>query len=137
MRPVCLSRRAAREWRQLADRLAANNPTAPAELAADLSRIFEAITTFPRGLPEIGRGLRRAVVQSWSLGIYYRVSRHRITVVAIIDLRRDPLAIRSRLGLHEDVVDFRSQPAASVAATSVAEGRPTALPTAGEPALAE
>jgi plasmid stabilization system protein ParE len=116
MKPIVLSRRATREWRQLAGQLAANDPTTPAKLAADLSTTFQAIATFPQGLPDLGRGLRRAVVQKWSLGIYYRLSRHRITVVAIIDLRRDPLAVRSRLGLHEDAIDFAT-PSVARAAT--------------------
>lgn len=132
MRPICLSRRATREWRQLADLLANHNPMTPAELAADLSATFQAISTFPRGLPEVGRGLRRAVVQKWSLGIYYRLSRHRITVVAIIDLRRDPLAIRSRPGLHEDAIDFTPSSAAIGPVTSAAEDRPASRLTATE-----
>lgn len=134
MRPICLSRRAAREWRQLAELLAANNPLTPAELATDLSATFQAISIFPRGLPEIGRGLRRAVVPKWSLGIYYRLSRHRITVVAIVDLRRDPLAIRSRLGLHEDAVEFTSPPATIELEGTATEDRPTLRPTVAEPA---
>ena len=119
MRSVQLSRRASREWRELVDRLAAHNPTAPADFAADLSRTFQAITIFPRGLPEVGRGLRRAVLQNWSVGIYYRLSRNRIMVIAVIDLRRDPFAIRSRLGLHEDVPEFGLGPSPASAVSAV------------------
>jgi hypothetical protein len=38
------------------------------------------------------------VVKGWSLGIFYRPSRHRVTIVAIIDLRRDPLPLPAGLG---------------------------------------
>jgi len=135
MRPIILSRRATREWRLLADRLAANNPATPTELAADLSATFQAIAIFPRGLPRVGRGLHRAVVQKWSLGIYYRLSRHNVTVIAIIDLRRDPLAVRSRLRLHEDSVDFSPHPVSAAPVGGAAEGCRAAPTSANESAM--
>jgi benzoate-CoA ligase family protein len=94
----------------LEERLTLVSAAAPAALAADLSKTFQAIALFPHGLPEVGRRLRKAVVEDWSLGIYYRASHQRVTIVAIIDLRRDPAAIRRRLGLHEGAAAFSSGP---------------------------
>jgi benzoate-CoA ligase family protein len=109
-RPVVFSRRAIRDWRGLTDELDEVDAGAAERLAGELSTILQAVAHFPYGLPEVGRGLRKAVVKGWSLGIYYRPSRRRVTVVAIIDLRRDPAAIRSRLGLHEGAETFVPHP---------------------------
>jgi hypothetical protein len=52
----------------------------------------------PRRFPEIYRRVRRAQTIRFPYGIFYRILPDRIAVIAILDLRRDPVAIRGRLG---------------------------------------
>jgi len=49
------------------------------------------------GIHEIARGLHRKLSKRFPFAIYYRVADPVIDVVAILDCRRDPDAIESRL----------------------------------------
>src|SRR5262249_2705583 len=72
----------------------------------DLQVLLQSVVQFPYGLPEVRARIRRAIMRGWSLGVFYRPSRDRVTILAIIDLRRDPAVIRRRLGLHESAANF-------------------------------
>lgn len=49
------------------------------------------------GIHEIVDGLHRSLSKRFPFGIYYAVEGEFVTVVAILDLRRDPLWIRDSL----------------------------------------
>ena len=71
--------------------------------------MLDLIGDFPDLHALYGGNLRRAVLQKWSLGIFYEPMPDLIFVVAILDLRRDPAAIQRRLGLHEEPATFAQQ----------------------------
>ena len=47
----------------------------------------------------VGRGIRKLLMPRFDHGIFYTVEGSRIMVAAVIDLRRDPDYIRSRIGI--------------------------------------
>jgi hypothetical protein len=50
---------------------------------------------------KVGRGIRKLLMPRFDHGIFYSVEGDRIMVAAVLDMRRDPAFIRSRLGLPE------------------------------------
>jgi plasmid stabilization system protein ParE len=50
------------------------------------------------GIHEIEFGFHRALSRRFPFCIYYRAGGNHVTVVAVLDARRDPLWIRQRLG---------------------------------------
>jgi plasmid stabilization system protein ParE len=48
---------------------------------------------------KVGRGIRKLLLLRFDHGIFYSVEGRRIIVAAVLDLRRDPDFIRSRLRL--------------------------------------
>src|SRR5215813_9075811 len=66
-----------------------------------MNELLELISEFPHLHEEYAPRLRRAVLPRWSLGVFYRSTSRFILIAAVVDLRRDPAAIRRRLGLHE------------------------------------
>jgi plasmid stabilization system protein ParE len=78
------------------------NPTAARWLRNDVASLLDLITEFPEIYERYDANLRRVVLPRWSLGIFYEPTSLAIFVVAFLDLRRDPVAIRRRLRLHED-----------------------------------
>ena len=49
------------------------------------------------GIHEIENGFHRSLSKRFPFGIYYTVDGDRVTVVAILDLRREPLWLRESL----------------------------------------
>jgi len=47
----------------------------------------------------VGRGIRKLLMPRFDHGIFYTVEGRRIMVAAVIDLRRDPAYIQSRIGI--------------------------------------
>lgn len=47
----------------------------------------------------VARGIRKLLLPRFDHGIFYTVEGSRIMVAAVLDLRRDPAFIRSRIGL--------------------------------------
>ena len=47
----------------------------------------------------VGSGIRKLLMPRFDHGIFYMVEGARIMVAAVLDLRRDPAFIRSRLGI--------------------------------------
>ena len=76
----------------------------------DFAHLLELLSRPPELHQEYGRRLRRAVLKRWSLGVFYRPTPRFVIVVGLIDLRRDPAAIRRRLGLHEGASEFVAGP---------------------------
>lgn len=52
---------------------------------------------FYGGIHEIEHGLHRSLSKRFPFGIYYTVKNERVTIVGILDLRREPLWIREML----------------------------------------
>jgi benzoate-CoA ligase family protein len=104
--PVALDREASIELREHLARLAEVNPAAARTLSARVSATLDLISDFPELHEKYEGNLRRAVLRGWPLGIFYERLDDVVFVAAIIDLRRDPAAIRQRLGLHEDASEF-------------------------------
>jgi plasmid stabilization system protein ParE len=75
-------------------------------LSEELGTTFDLISEFPQLYERFDGDLRRAVLKRWSLGIFYERLADTIFVAAVLDLRRDPVAIRRRLGLHESTAEF-------------------------------
>jgi plasmid stabilization system protein ParE len=47
----------------------------------------------------VGAGIRKLLLPRFDHGIFYTIEGSRIMVAAVLDLRRDPAFIRSRLGI--------------------------------------
>ena len=47
----------------------------------------------------VGRGIRKLFMPRFDHGVFYTVEGNRIMVAAVLDLRRDPAFIRSRIGI--------------------------------------
>lgn len=54
--------------------------------------------TFFGGIHEIHFGFHRALSKRFPYGIFYAVDGQRAVVVAVLDLRREPLWVREKLG---------------------------------------
>ena len=52
---------------------------------------------FIAGIHEVENGFHRSLGKRFPFGIYYTVENEHVTVVAILDLRREPLWIRESL----------------------------------------
>ena len=105
-RQIVFDASAANELRERRSYFGGMHSGADRDLMASIDRLLELICEFPHLHEAYGPRLRRAVLPRWSLGLFYRSTENFILVAAIIDLRRDPAAIRRRLGLHEDVPGF-------------------------------
>ena len=100
-RAIILGKAAARELEERLSYLRNARPGAEERLASELTRLLNLVSEFPHLHAPFGRTLRRAVLEQWSLGVFYRSNARYVFVTAILDLRRDPTAIRRRLRLHE------------------------------------
>lgn len=104
--PVVIGAAAAAELRDHLARVAKDSPTTAHDLNEELGTTFDLISEFPQLYERFDGDLRRAVLKRWSLGIFYERLADTIFVAAVLDLRRDPVAIRRRLGLHESAAEF-------------------------------
>jgi hypothetical protein len=104
--PVIIDAAAAAELRDHLARLAKESPATARHLNEEVGITFDLISEFPQLHERFDGDLRRAVLKRWSLGIFYERLADAIFVAAILDLRRDPAAIRRRLGLHEGAAAF-------------------------------
>ncbi len=109
-RAIILGKAAGRELEERLSYLRDTRPGAEERLAVDLARLLNLISEFPQLHAPLGRTLRKAVLEQWSLGVFYRSNARYVFVTAILDLRRDPTAIRRRLGLHEGSTEFVAGP---------------------------
>jgi plasmid stabilization system protein ParE len=91
-------------------RVAEDNSTAARHLNEEIGTTLDLISQFPQLHERFNGDLRRAVLKRWSLGIFYQRLADAIFVAAILDLRRNPAAIRRRLGLHECAAEFLANP---------------------------
>jgi plasmid stabilization system protein ParE len=66
-----------------------------------LNARLRALIELPNLWPVVGKGVRRAPVKGFPYSVYYTISPHRLTVVAVAHHRRDPLIWRRRVGLNE------------------------------------
>ena len=53
----------------------------------------------PRMGVSVGRGIRKLLMPRFDHGIFYTIEGQRIMVAAVLDMRRDPAFILSRLGI--------------------------------------
>ena len=63
-----------------------------------LETAFEQLRRFPESGTRFHRSYRRLLVPRFPYGIFYTVEARGIVVTGVIDTRRDPEAIRQRLG---------------------------------------
>jgi plasmid stabilization system protein ParE len=108
--PVVIDRAAAAELRDHLARVANDSPATARALNEEVGTTLDLIAQFPQLYERFDGDLRRAVLKRWSLGIFYERLADAIFVAAILDLRRDPAAIRRRLGLHESATEFLANP---------------------------
>lgn len=59
-----------------------------------------AISWNPEQFPKKHRQFRRAIIRRTYIGIYFAIEPEVTTVVAVLDLRRDPRVIRELLGFR-------------------------------------
>jgi len=104
--PIIISTAASDDLRDTLARIARANPQTARRLNEDISAVLDLIGEFPELYERFDGDLRRAVLPRWSIGVFYAALPAAIFVAAIIDLRRDPAAIRRRLGLHEGATEF-------------------------------
>ena len=57
---------------------------------------MESLTYFG-GIHELEHGFHRSLSKRFPFGIYYTIDGERVTIVAVLDLRREPLWIRELL----------------------------------------
>lgn len=57
-----------------------------------------AVCERPQSFPVAFGNIRRTRLDPFKVGMFFRVTGDRIVVIAVIDLRRGPAAIRQRLG---------------------------------------
>lgn len=108
--PVIIDATAAAELRDHLARLAKESPAMARHLYEEVGTTLDLISGFPQLYERFDGDLRRAVLKRWLLGIFCERLADAIFVAAILDLQRDPAAIRRRLGLHEGAADFRASP---------------------------
>jgi len=108
--PVVIGAAAAAELRDHLARVAKDSPTTARDLNEELGTTLDLISEFPQLYERFDGDLRRAVLKRWSLGIFYERLADTIFVAAVLDLRRDPVVIRRRLGLHESAAEFLADP---------------------------
>ena len=48
------------------------------------------------GIHEIEHGFHRSLSKRFPFGIYYSIVKDRVTIVAVLDMRREPLWIREQ-----------------------------------------
>ena len=109
--PVVIDRAAAAELRDHLARVAEDNPTVARHLNEEIGAALDLISQFPQLHERFDGDLRRAVLKRWSLGIFYQRLADAIFVAAVLDLRRNPAAVRRRLGLHDSATEFLGHPA--------------------------
>jgi hypothetical protein len=117
--PVVIGAATAAELRNHLARMAKESPATARHLSKEVGITFDLISEFPQLHERFDGDLRRAVLKRWAQGIFYQRLADAIFVAAILELRRDPAAIRRRLGLHESASEFLASPglAPSSAAT--------------------
>jgi benzoate-CoA ligase family protein len=108
--PIVFGREAAGELRERLTYFSAIDPEVTRTLSDELAATLGRISEFPNLYAHYDGAYRRAVLPRWSLGVFYEPMPDSIFIGAIIDLRRDPAAIRRRLGSHEDAVAFSPGP---------------------------
>jgi plasmid stabilization system protein ParE len=115
--PVVIGGAAAAELRDHLARVAEDSPAAARHLNEEIGMTLDLISQFPQLHERFDGDLRRAVLKRWSLGIFYERLADAIFVSAILDLRRNPAAIRRRLGLHESAAEFLAKPGRALSST--------------------
>jgi plasmid stabilization system protein ParE len=99
--------------------VAKDSPATARYLIEEVGATLDLISQFPQLYERFDGDLRRAVLKRWSLGIFYERLADAIFVAAILDLRRDPAAIRHRLGLHEGAAEFLAKPDLAPSSASI------------------
>lgn len=61
-----------------------------------LDQVFERIRVAPTQFPTVSADVRRALLQTFPYAVYFGVTEDRITVFAVLHLRRDPRTWRAR-----------------------------------------
>ena len=67
------------------------------EFAAEVKAAFNRIEQFPDAWPPFSKRSRRCIVNRFPFGVLYQERADSILVVAIMDLRRDPVRWNDRL----------------------------------------
>lgn len=62
-----------------------------------VDRAIAQLRRFPESAPVYDDPVRRLVIQGTPLGVFYGVHGTRLAIIAILDLRQDPVAISRRL----------------------------------------
>jgi plasmid stabilization system protein ParE len=65
-------------------------------LVADLDATYERLQQSPLIYAQIYRGVRRALLRHFPVGVFYLVERAEVRVLAVVHLARDPLVWQSR-----------------------------------------
>jgi plasmid stabilization system protein ParE len=68
-------------------------------LLGEIEMALRLLSLFPRLAPIYHRPFRRFILKAERVGLYYTVEGKRPFIQALIDLRRSPATVRSRLGV--------------------------------------
>ena len=66
------------------------------ELTTEIDRYFQRIADNPKQFPKIRGEIRRAVLQRFPFTIHFLVEAHRIVVLAVFHVKRDPRVLEDR-----------------------------------------
>lgn len=67
-----------------------------ARFHAEVDRVLSRLHTAPLQFPEVEPGYRRALVHDFPYGIFFAAKEHKIIVLAVLHLRRNPEIWKSR-----------------------------------------
>ncbi len=87
---------AERELVDAVDYYNAERPGLGYEFAGEVQKTLERILAFPAAWPCFSARTRRCVVSRFPYGVLYQVRDDRVLVVAIMNLKRDPVSWRER-----------------------------------------
>ena len=73
------------------------NPGLGDEFLRNVDAILANISRNPMQFPQLHKTVRRAFVRRFPYGVFYLVAEHRIEVLALFHVRRDPTAWHLRL----------------------------------------
>ena len=94
---LVVRRQAKLDLRRATRRYEEQRPGLGRELVAQVDSVLDRITDNPHQWQVIYRDVRRAIVQRFPYGVFYRIDGADIVVFAIVHLHRDPFSWQQRV----------------------------------------
>lgn len=94
--PLSISSRAERETLEAARWYEGESPGLGAAFLEIVEKTLDAVVEAPLRFPLLHRDVRRALLKRFPYGVFFRVQPHRIRVISILHLARDPARWQQR-----------------------------------------